>query len=80
MAVTPVREPPRWLIEGRYRLDGRIAAGGMGEVWRATDLVLGRPVAVKLLRPGAAWREEDLARFRAEARHARKHEDGVPHE
>ena len=70
MAVTAVREPPGWLVEGRYRLDGRIAVGGMGEVWRATDLVLGRPVAVKLLRPGAAGSGEDLARFRAEARHA----------
>jgi eukaryotic-like serine/threonine-protein kinase len=70
MAVTAVREPPGWLAGGRYRLDGRIATGGMGEVWRATDLVLGRPVAVKLLRPGSAGGEEDLARFRAEARHA----------
>ena len=34
----------------RYRLEGRIATGGMGEVWRATDTVLGRPVAVKLLK------------------------------
>jgi eukaryotic-like serine/threonine-protein kinase len=42
----------------------------MGEVWRATDLRLGRPVAVKLLHPGCCEDEEDLARFRAEARHA----------
>ncbi len=37
----------------------------MGEVWRARDLVLGRPVAVKLLRPGFAANAEGLARFRA---------------
>ena len=41
----------------------------MGEVWRATDMALGRPVAVKLLQPRYAVHEEDLARFRAEARH-----------
>jgi hypothetical protein len=39
-------------------------------VWRATDLVLARPVAVKLLRPEFAQDAETLARFRVEARHA----------
>jgi serine/threonine-protein kinase len=58
------------MIAGRYRLDSRIAAGGMGEVWRAVDTVLDRAVAVKLLRPEYAEYRETLARFRAEARHA----------
>ena len=35
---------------GRYVLDSRIATGGMGEVWRATDSALGRQVAVKVMR------------------------------
>jgi len=61
---------PVYLLSDRYRLDDLIAAGGMGEVWRATDLVLGRPVAVKLLRVEYAQHPETLARFRAEARHA----------
>ena len=39
-------------------------------MWRATDAVLARPVAVKLLHPGYARQPEALARFRAEARHA----------
>jgi serine/threonine protein kinase len=43
---------PGSLLAGRYRLESRIAAGAVGEVWRAEDLVLGRPVAVKLLREG----------------------------
>ena len=42
------------VVAGRYRLEGRIAAGGMGEVWKGMDVVLGRPVAVKLLRAGYA--------------------------
>jgi hypothetical protein len=54
----------------RYRLDSRIASGGVGEVWRATDLLLGRPVAVKLLQDRSAGHPETRARFRAEARHA----------
>ena len=58
------------VVAGRYRLEGRIAAGGMGEVWKATDVVLGRPVAVKLLRAGYAQDPGSLARVRSEARHA----------
>src|SRR5262249_12150078 len=58
------------ILAGRYRLEGLIAAGGVGEVWRATDLILDRAVAVKLLRPEYASHPETPARFRAEARHA----------
>ncbi len=61
---------PGSVLEHRYRLDDRIALGGVGEVWRGTDLVLRRVVAVKLLRPEYAQDEECLARFRAEGRHA----------
>jgi eukaryotic-like serine/threonine-protein kinase len=54
----------------RYRLDERLAAGGSGEIWQATDVILDRQVAVKLLRDGPANDTGKLARFRAEARHA----------
>lgn len=58
------------VLGGRYELDEQIGRGGYGEVWRATDTVLSRPVAVKLLYPGYAGRPGAQARFHAEARHA----------
>jgi eukaryotic-like serine/threonine-protein kinase len=62
--------PSPSLLAGRYRLETRIAAGGAGEVWRAADTVLARPVAVKLLRAEYTSHAETLTRFRAEARAA----------
>jgi len=56
-------------LSGRYTLTERIAAGGMGEVWAATDTVLGRTVAVKLLHPALSQESDFVERFRAEARH-----------
>jgi serine/threonine-protein kinase len=56
--------------EPRYRLDRRIATGGMGEVWQATDTVLDREVAVKVLKPEYADDPTFRSRFQAEARHA----------
>jgi hypothetical protein len=58
------------ILDDRYRLDQRIAAGGVGQVWRATDLLLERPVAVKVLRPEYSDHPETLERFRKEARNA----------
>jgi serine/threonine-protein kinase len=55
-------------LNGRYQLDHPLAAGGMGEVWRATDTVLGRTVAVKVLLPALLTDPEFGRRFRAEAR------------
>ncbi|MER5294319.1 protein kinase [Streptomyces pharetrae] len=57
------------LIAGRYRLQDPIGRGAMGEVWRAYDDTLGRPVAVKLLLP----QDSDTtaaSRFRLEAQTA----------
>jgi serine/threonine-protein kinase len=61
---------PGLLVAGRYRLEEVIATGGMGQVWRATDQTLGRPVAVKVLRPDTADDAGFVERFRAEARHS----------
>jgi Protein kinase domain/PASTA domain len=59
---------PEALLAGRYRLVHRLASGGMGQVWRAADEVLGRPVAVKLLSSEFAEDRAFLDRFRTEAR------------
>ncbi|WP_308466769.1 protein kinase domain-containing protein [Rathayibacter soli] len=55
---------------GRYELQSRIAIGGMGEVWQATDQVIGRTVAIKILKDEYLGDPGFLERFRAEARHA----------
>jgi serine/threonine-protein kinase len=55
-------------IGDRYQLERRIAVGGMGEVWEASDARLGRSVAVKILRPELSGDPEFLHRFRIEAR------------
>jgi len=55
---------------GRYQLGNRIAIGGMGEVWQATDLIIERTVAIKILKDEYLGDPGFLERFRAEARHA----------
>src|SRR5882757_2409407 len=53
---------------GPYEIQSAIGAGGMGEVYRATDTKLGRDVALKVLPPDTARDPERLARFQREAR------------
>ena len=55
------------MLDGRYRLTRRIAVGGMGEVWAATDRTLGRSIAVKILKSELTSDPEFVGRFRVEA-------------
>ena len=55
------------LLGNRYKLTSRIAVGGMGEVWKGVDSVLGREVAAKILKDEYLSESTFLARFRAEA-------------
>jgi serine/threonine-protein kinase len=56
------------MLAGRYRLTEHIAAGGMGEVWKGQDEVLGRIVAVKIMLPSLVAEPGFAERFRDEAR------------
>ena len=59
---------PGSILADKYRLDEVIGEGSMGIVWRATQLGLGRAVAVKVLHGALARREDTRARFVREAR------------
>ncbi len=58
------------VLVGRYRLDERLGAGGMGSIWRPHHLVLAAPVAVKLIDREHVPDEETLGRFMREAQSA----------
>ncbi|MGI5212583.1 protein kinase domain-containing protein [Plantactinospora sp. CA-290183] len=59
---------PGLVLNDRYLLNERVATGGMGEVWSATDTLLRRRVAVKVLLPSLVSDTEFITRFRTEAR------------
>jgi hypothetical protein len=63
---------PGTLLGDRYRVISLLGAGGMGEVYRATDLRLGQPVALKFLPEETSSDPKTLARFHTEVRIARQ--------
>lgn len=63
---------PGQILAGRYRIVGLLGRGGMGEVYRADDLKLGAPVALKFIAPAAGRDPVLIERFHAEVRSARQ--------
>jgi serine/threonine-protein kinase len=66
------RFSPGTLLAGRYRIVGLVGRGGMGEVYRAEDLKLGQPVALKFLPTAVEKDPGRLSRFHGEVRLARQ--------
>lgn len=66
MPNVPIREGE--IFEGSFRVERLLGRGGMGEVWQATRLADGRPVALKVLLEKAARKPDLVARFEREAR------------
>ena len=62
------------MLSGRYRLDARIGSGGMSTVYKAFDITLERPVAIKLLHREIAADSDQIERFRREARAVAQHQ------
>jgi serine/threonine protein kinase len=71
-SIDDARFVPGDILAGRYRIVGLLGKGGMGEVYRADDLKLGQPVALKFLPDRFLHDGASLARFHREVRVARQ--------
>src|SRR6476620_10018902 len=71
-STAPLRFAPGAIVAGRYRLVALLGRGGMGEVYRADDLTLDQPVALKFLPEEVAATDTRIAQFHNELRVARQ--------
>src|SRR5215510_7517913 len=65
------------VLDGRYKIEKVLGEGGMGIVYKAVHTALGKPLAIKVLRPEVSKNEEIVMRFRQEAQSASQ--IGNPH-
>jgi serine/threonine-protein kinase len=65
------------VLDGRYKIEKVLGEGGMGIVYKAVHTSLGKPLAIKVLRPEVSKNEEIVMRFRQEAQSASQ--IGNPH-
>src|SRR5438552_3004942 len=68
--ATPTPGQAGQVLDGKYRLDALLAEGGMGAVYRATHVMLGKTIAIKLIRSAIVASPEIVRRFQREARAA----------
>jgi len=65
--ATPTPGQTGQVLDGKYRLDALLAEGGMGAVYRATHVMLGKTIAIKLIRSAIVASPEIVRRFQREA-------------
>ena len=70
LAITPSDLPTGSVVAGRYRVDERLGIGGMAKVYRATQMSMQRPVALKIVKPALLHDSDAIKRFYREARAA----------
>lgn len=67
-----IRKDENVILDERYKVNDKIGVGGMADVYRGTDLLLGRTVAIKILHSNFANDDDFVTRFKREAQAAGK--------